>query len=652
MNFKKLLPVALLTVGMLVGCGPKVNGEVAITNKEALTAEYRIGDVDRQLGVAIKKDGVEQNALEAMLDGSLIIESSNIEVVTVSGTLIHAVSAGQATISVKYLGATDYVELTVLAKLTNKDKFGTVHEGTLADPFNNEDAVKVGHWVKDNGLTASLEEYYVKGTVASFYHTPGSRTDGAVSWYLTPAAADGEKFEVYKCYKADSSALTDDDVWVGAETVAHGIITFYGSQMEFSTSVLDSVSGTKPQPRKTIDSTFANALAAGKALTDGDATWDYYKFEAYVTSKDANGNYFLTATKGEDLSAEGALKEKSIELYNPADEIAALLLKDAKVRVTMNIKNYHGQIENDLKPTVEVIEAGTAWDKPVATAKTVTEALAIAAELADPEAGASTTGKDTYAITGYVVKKDKWSTGTNSSGTPYSNGNFYIADDKTETDTSKMIQVFRVNDQTKFDSLVIGETQVTVTSAIVKFKNKKSGAIIIETTQNPEYEIKNGGGTVTPPTPTKEPKVVDTPEVGKQYYWGMFQGNLNKTLFITGAMNGYYAATTEDVAAAAKVEIVAVEGGYNLKATLPDGTVKFVNAAVSGTHVNVSFGDTASSVYTFNTEYKTLVTKATVKGVEGEYSMGTRNDQSYNTVGFNAAKYLATNFVCNFYTVA
>lgn len=640
MNFKKLLPVALLTVGMLVGCGPKVNGEVAITNKEALTAEYRIGDVDRQLGVAIKKDGVEQNALEAMLDGSLIIESSNIEVVTVSGTLIHAVSAGQATISVKYLGATDYVELTVLAKLTNKDKFGTVHEGTLADPFNNEDAVKVGHWVKDNGLTASLEEYYVKGTVASFYHTPGSRTDGAVSWYLTPAAADGEKFEVYKCYKADGSALTDDDVWVGAETVAHGTITFYNSQMEFSTSVLDSVSGTKPAPRTTIDSTFANALAVGKALTDGDATWDYYKFEAYVTSKDAEGNYFLTGTKGEDLSAEGALKDKAIELYKPADEIAALLLKDAKVRVTMNIKNYHGQIENDLKPTVEVIEAGTAWEKPAATAKTVTEALAIAAELADPEAGASTTGSDTYAITGYVVKKATWST-------QYKNADFYIADDKAETDEAKMIQVFRAKDQTKFESLVAGETQVTVTSVLVKYN--KNGTMIIETTAGPEYEIK-ASGTVTPPVTT--PTVVDSPVVGTQYYWGMLQGNLNKTLFITGAMNGYYAATTEDVAAAAKVELIEVTGGYNLKATLADGTVKYVNAAVSGTHVNVSFGDTASSVYTFNTEYKTLVTKATVEGVEGEYSMGTRNDKSYNTVGFNAAKYLATNFVCNFYTVA
>lgn len=306
----------------------------------------------------------------------------------------------------------------------------------------------------------------------------------------------------------------------------------------------------------------------------------------------------------------------------------------------MNIKNYHGQIENDLKPTVEVIEAGTAWDKPVATAKTVTEALAIAAELADPEAGASTTGKDTYAITGYVVKKATWST-------QYNNADFYIADDKAETDEAKMIQVFRAKDQTKFESLVAGETQVTVTSVLVKYN--KNGTMIIETTAGPEYEIK-GSGTVTPPVTT--PTVVDSPVVGTQYYWGMLQGNLNKTLFITGAMNGYYAATTEDVAAAAKVEIVAVEGGYNLKATLPDGTVKFVNAAVSGTHVNVSFGDTASSVYTFNTEYKTLVTKATVEGVEGEYSMGTRNDKSYNTVGFNAAKYLATNFVCNFYTVA
>lgn len=637
MNFKKLLPITLLAFGMLVGCNNK-QGEVTITNKAAFEAEYRVGDADRSLEIALKKNGEDKNALQEMLAGNLVITSSNTEVATVSGFLIHAVSAGEAKISVKYFGATDYVELNIQEKLTNKIKYGTAHEGTLEDPFNNEDGVKVGKWVKTNNLTSTDEEFYVKGIVESFYHTPGSRGDGAVSWFLTPATAGGEKFEVYKCYKADYSYLTDDDVWVGAETVAHGKITFYNDVMEFSTSILDSASGNKPQPRKTISATFAETLAAGKALADGASTWDYYKFEAYVTSKDANGNYFLTAAKGGDTS-----KDNSIELFNPGTEVAAKLLKDAKVSVTMTLKNYHGQVENDLKPTVDVIEAGTEWEKPVATPKTVTEALALGAALADPaEAGKSTTGKETYAITGYVVKKDKWSAS-------YKNASFYIADDKNEADTTKMIQVFRVADQTKFDSLVAGETQVTVTSVLVKFN--KSGTMIIETVQNPEYEIKNGGGTVTPPTPTKEPKVVDTPVVGTQYYWGMFQGKLNKTLFITGAMNGYYAATTENISEAAKVEIIAVEGGYNLKATLVDGTIKYVNAAVSGTHVNVSFDDTATSVYTYNTEYKTLITTATVNGTDGEYQMGTRNDNSYNTVGFNAAKYMSTNFVCNFYTV-
>ena len=40
--------------------------------------------------------------------------------------------------------------------------------------------------------------FHVKGIVDSFYHAPGSRDDGACSFFLQPAQEGGERFEIYK----------------------------------------------------------------------------------------------------------------------------------------------------------------------------------------------------------------------------------------------------------------------------------------------------------------------------------------------------------------------------------------------------------------------------------------------------------------------
>ena len=75
-----------------------------------------------------------------------------------------------------------------------------------------------------------------------------------------------------------------------------------------------------------------------------------YKFTGYVTKKSGN-NFFLTATKGEEIvkgKSDAAHGERdydtnAIELYfasAPSADITAKLLQDAKVTVTMNIKNF------------------------------------------------------------------------------------------------------------------------------------------------------------------------------------------------------------------------------------------------------------------------------------------------------------------------
>ncbi len=365
-----------------------VNYKVTISNKQELQAEWFVGDQSRKVNLEVEP---KANITQLVSEGKITITSSDPAKLAVEGQMASPVAAGEVTITVKCGESEDSVKVTLQAKQTVKEKYGVDHEGTEADPFTNEEACKVAKHEKYN-----KEDFYVKGKVASFYHAPGSRTDGAVSFYLEPATAGGEKFEVYKCYKdkEQKQKLTDDDIWVGGVVTAHGVFTVYnGTQAETDGSaIFVKCEGTKPQPRQTLTKTFAEVLAVGNALQDSDSTWDYYKFQGYVTVKEGN-NFYLTATKGEALvpgKSDAAHQERdikgtnAIELYNAGkvEALAAKLLEGAKVEVTMIVKNYHGTIENglDLKDEdVTVLEAGTQWavPEPAVANKTVTEFIAL-----------------------------------------------------------------------------------------------------------------------------------------------------------------------------------------------------------------------------------------------------------------------------------
>ena len=143
---------------------------------------------------------------------------------------------------------------------------------------------------------------------------------------------------------------------------------------------------------------------------------------------------------------------------------------------------------------------------------------------------------------------------------------------------------------------------------------------------------------------TLVPELVSQPVEGTAYKFGLTQGNAqNKQYFITGDMDGYYMATTEEAATAADVYIEATTGGYYLYTTA--GGKQYINMIVSGTHVNAAFEATATTVYTYNAEKKTMV--ATVNDIL--YMHGTRNDKSYTTAG--PVKVELDGFPCQFYTL-
>ena len=452
---------------------------VEIANKAALQGEWYAG-TNRDLDVTLSPAA---NPL-AELNKNLTIVSSDAEVVKVTGLGLSALKAGTATITVTYHDATDTVDVTILDN-SAKAKYGVAHEGTAADPFTNEDALAVAKSEKYEG-----EVYYVKGKVASFYNAPGSRTDGMVAYFLEPATAGGEKFEIYKCFKEDGSALTDDDIWVGGEATAYGAFTKYNSQYETSSAIFVSCEGNKPQARQTLTKTFAETLALGAALADGADSYDYIKFQGYVTKKSGN-NYFLTATKGEEIvsgksdEAHGSrdIYTNAIELYNAGTvaELVAKLLEDAKVEVTMVVKNYHGTIENGLNLTnddVTVVEAGHEWAIPT-TKATVAQAIEVINALED--------GKTTdavYEITGFITAV------TTAWSAQYKNITYTIGD-AVDAAASAVITVFRSKaaEGTDGSALKAGD-KVKVVGNLQKFV--KDGAMTPELTNGETTLVEAG----------------------------------------------------------------------------------------------------------------------------------------------------------------
>lgn len=354
---------------------------VTIANKAALQAEWPANGGGRKVEINVEP---KANVAQLVKNGDVVISSNNTAVLNIAGLMAMPVAAGQATITVTSGENSDTVEVEISEALTIKTKYGVEHEGTEDDPLTNEEAITVANHA-DYNTDGGHEDLYVRGIVSSFYHAPGSRTDGAVSWFLTPAEGQTAKFEIYKCYKqgtGEASYLTDSDVWVGADVLVHGRFTLYNGQAETDGAIYVRAWGTPPAPRTVIESTFAEALTAGKALEDGADTYDYHQFDAYVTKKSGN-DYFLTATKNEAITDP---KANTIEIYfgntAPAEAIANKLTKGAKITIKMILKNYHGQVENLLALTADditVVEAGGTWDvtpEPAVETRTLAQFIA------------------------------------------------------------------------------------------------------------------------------------------------------------------------------------------------------------------------------------------------------------------------------------
>ena len=160
--------------------------------------------------------------------------------------------------------------------------------------------------------------------------------------------------------------------------------------------------------------------------------------------------------------------------------------------------------------------------------------------------------------------------------------------------------------------------------------------------------------------PTIIPQIVTAPAANTGYKYFLKQGNINQTLYFAGIMDGYYLATTTNPTEAVDVGFEPVEGKdgeYYLY--FMDGAIKTYIIAYEGTKTDgsktatlkTSIHKDENSVWTFNTEHNTPVTKLSIGGTEDTYYIGTYSE--YQTFSLSKISYLPSNtsFAAQFATL-
>ena len=120
------------------------------------------------------------------------------------------------------------------------------------------------------------------------------------------------------------------------------------------------------------------------------------------------------------------------------------------------------------------------------------------------------------------------------------------------------------------------------------------------------------------------------------------QEGLGKTLYIQNKVaSSYYMASTEDIDSADDVYVEKVTGGFRLY--FKNGSSKnYLNAEVSGTHVNLVSKTTATTVWTYDSANTCIKTTVTVSGSNVEYYIGTYG--TYNTFSTSAIKHVSDSY--------
>ena len=341
---------------------------------------------------------------------------------------------------------------------------------------------------------------------------------------------------------------------------------------------------------------YADIVDMAYGLADGSALDGTYRLYGVITKidtawSDQYNNITVTIQIGDKA-------DKLIMCYRLKGDGAKDLKVGDAITVEGKLKNYKGTIEFDAGCILVGMGEVIAPETIVENAYKLEDGKAL---------------EGTYTLTGVITKVDTaWSE---------QYGNITVTIQVGDL-TDKLIMCYRLKGEGA-NALKVGD-KITVTGAIKNYKGT------IEFDAGCTLDAVDAVQTPTQPETPATPAALEAtkPAAGTAYKFGFVQGNTKQTLYITGEMNGYYMATTEDKAAAADVFVEETTGGFYFYCTV-GGAKKYVNIVKSSTYTNVKYEDAAATVFTYDEALKTLV--ASVEG--GSFILGTKADGTYTTLG-------------------
>ncbi len=582
--------------------GETLKGEATLTGTvTAINTAWN--DQYKNISVTIAVEGREDKPIQCYRLKSGAADASKIakgDLITVTGVLKN------------FKGTIEFDAGCVLD--ANEKGKGTILKvtGTMQEIVDKAYALKDGEVLKG--------EATLTGTVTAI-NTAWSADFKNISVTIV---VEGREDKPIQCYRMKSGAADASQVKKGDLITVTGLLKNFKGTIEFDAGCTLEANKKGAGTIETVTGSMQEIVDKAYALKEGEVLKGEATLQGTVTAigsewSDQYKNITVT------IAVEGR-EDKPIECYRlksgAAD--ASKIEKGDLITVTGMIKNYNGKIEFDAGCTLDANKKGAG------TINTVTGTMQ---EIVDKayalEEGTALEGEAT--LTGSVTKVN----------TPYSdqykNVTVTIVVDGRE---DKPIECYRLKG-TNADKVAVGD-KITVVGILKNFYGKvefDAGCQLTDWVQ--------GGGTYVP----EEPDVPDVPVVPDQpdvpvvpttaYKMSMYQGKVDKTVYFTGAMDGFYLATSENVEDAVEIYKEEVEGGEYLYFMVGD-TANYLYIFKSGTYTNAGFTEDVSlaSVFVLNEEYNTYVT--TVEGKE--FFLGTRNDKTYTTIGACGVDYIGTNF--------
>lgn len=181
---------------------------LAITNKEALQEVFRVGDTIRQVELEVSP---AINISSEIRKKTLVVASSNEEVVSVNGKGLTPVGVGKATITVSFHGQTDSFEVEVFPEQEIQN---------ITDTLEETENLKKG----ETSLNR-IRSYAIVKKIDSPYNESNKNIT------LTLADEFGETISGYQLSGSEEVDLAD--IWVGDVIEVYGRITNYNGTFQY-----------------------------------------------------------------------------------------------------------------------------------------------------------------------------------------------------------------------------------------------------------------------------------------------------------------------------------------------------------------------------------------------------------------------------------